>query len=350
MDTVLLLAIVAVVVVLIFDYTNGFHDAANIVASVIASRAMTPVQAVLIVAVFEFLGPLLGGTAVANTIGKFIELDGVEPVAALTIILCGLVGAIAWNLFTWWRGIPSSSSHALVGGLAAAVVVSVGADHVVWGFGELAHGHVTGVMKVLAALVLSPLIGFWAGFGLQRLMMMLLRGARPTINRNLRNAQFLTAAGLGFSHGANDAQKSMGILTLVLMLGGFTDKFEVPLWVIVACASSITLGILSGGWRIVRTLGFAIYKVRPLHALDSQCASAAVIFAASALGAPVSTTHVVATSIMGIGAAERPKAVRWAKAGEIATTWVITIPGAALVSVLFYYLLRAILFLTGSAT
>jgi len=342
MDTVFILAVVAVAVVLVFDYTNGFHDAANIVASVIASRAMTPVQAVLIVGVFEFLGPLLGGTAVANTIGKFITLDDVEPAKALSIILCGLIGAIVWNLFTWWRGIPSSSSHALVGGLAGAVVVAVGADHVVWGVAELAHGHVTGVMKVLAALLLSPLIGFWAGFGLQRLMLLLLRSARPTVNRNLRNVQFLTAAGLGFSHGANDAQKSMGILTLVLVLGGFADTFEVPLWVMVACASSITLGILSGGWRIVRTLGFAIYKVRPLHAFDSQCASAAVIFAASALGAPVSTTHVVATSIMGIGAAERPKAVRWAKAGEIATTWIVTIPGAALVSVLCTFILRAI--------
>ena len=343
MDTVLALAVVAVLIVLVFDYTNGFHDAANIVASVIASRAMTPVQAVLVVGVAEFLGPLLGGTAVANTIGKFITLDGVDAPVALTIIVCGLVGAIAWNLFTWWRGIPSSSSHALVGGLAGAVVVAVGPDHVVWGVVELTQGHVTGVMKVLAALILSPLVGFWVGFLLHRFMMALLRGARPIMNRNLRNAQWFTAAGLGFSHGANDAQKSMGILTLVLLLGGFIDKFVVPFWVMLACATAITFGILSGGWRIVRTLGFAIYKVRPLHAIDSQLTSAAVIFAASAIGAPVSTTHVVATSIMGIGASERPKAVRWAKAGEIATTWVVTIPGAAAVSVAFFFLLRTVM-------
>ena len=343
MDIVLALAVFAVLIVLVFDYTNGFHDAANIVASVIASRAMTPVQAVLVVGIAEFLGPLLGGTAVANTIGKFISLDGIDTTVALTIILCGLVGAIAWNLFTWWRGIPSSSSHALVGGLAGAVVVSVGPDHVVWGFAELTHGHITGVMKVLTALVLSPLVGFWVGFLLHRFMMALLRGARPIMNRNLRNAQWLTAAGLGFSHGANDAQKSMGILTLVLLLGGFIDTFEVPFWVMLACATAITFGILSGGWRIVRTLGFAIYKVRPLHAIDSQLTSAAVIFAASAIGAPVSTTHVVATSIMGIGASERPKAVRWAKAREIATTWVVTIPGAAAVSVAFFYLLRTVM-------
>jgi PiT family inorganic phosphate transporter len=343
MDTVFWLALTAVAIVLVFDYTNGFHDAANIVASVIASRAMTPVQAVIVVSFFEFLGPLLGGTAVANTIGKFVSLDGIGPATALTILLCGLVGAIAWNLFTWWRGIPSSSSHALVGGLAGAVVVSVGADHVVWGFTELASGHVTGVVKVLAALLLSPLAGFWVGFLLHRLMLLLLRSARPSMNQWLRNAQWLTAAGLGFSHGANDAQKSMGVLTLVLLLGGFVDKFEVPLWVMVACASSITLGILSGGWRIVRTLGFAIYKVRPLHAFDSQLASAAVIFGASAVGAPVSTTHVVATSIMGIGASERPHAVRWAKAKEIATTWIVTIPGAAVVSIAVHFLLRGLL-------
>jgi inorganic phosphate transporter, PiT family len=343
MDPVFVLAVAVMLVVLIFDYTNGFHDAANIIASVIASRAMTPVQAVLIVAVFEFLGPLLGGTAVANTIGKFVVLDGIDRVAALRIILCGLVGAIAWNLLTWWRGIPSSSSHALVGGLAGAVVVAVGVDHVVWGFAELRHGHVTGVTKVLAALVLSPLIGFWVGFGVHRLMMFLLRAARPIMNRHLRNAQFVTAAGLGFSHGANDAQKSMGILTLVLLLGGFVETFAVPLWVMLACAISMTFGVLSGGWRIVRTLGFAIYKVRPLHALDSQLTSAAVIFAASAVGAPVSTTHVVATSIMGIGASERPKSVRWAKAGEIVTTWLVTIPGAATVATVFHFLLQMVL-------
>lgn len=340
MDTLFLLALATVAVVLVFDYTNGFHDAANIVATVIASRAMSPVQAVVVVAVFEFLGPLLGGTAVANTIGKFVLLEGVPPVLSLSILLCGLVGAIVWNLVTWVFGIPSSSSHALVGGLMGAVVVAVGADHVAWGFAELAQGHLTGIVKVLAALVLSPLVGFWAGFWVHRLVSVLLRSASPAANSRLRFAQFFTAAGLAFSHGANDAQKSMGILTLVLVLGGFIPAFEVPLWVMLACACAITLGILSGGWRIVRTLGFAIYRVRPVHALGSQLTSALVILSASALGAPVSTTHVVATSIMGIGASERPRAVRWAKAKDIATTWVVTIPGAALVAIQAYALLH----------
>jgi PiT family inorganic phosphate transporter len=173
-------------------------------------------------------------------------------------------------------------------------------------------------------------------------MSRLLAGAKPKIGRNLRRAQFFTAAGLAFSHGANDAQKSMGILTLVLLLGGFITEFQVPFWVMFACATAITLGILSGGWRIVRTLGFAIYRVRPLHALDSQLTSAGVILGASMLGAPVSTTHVVATSIMGIGYAERPKAVRWSKAGEIAATWVITIPAGALTAMLFYAVFQVV--------
>jgi len=334
----LVLTVVAVAIVLIFEYTNGFHDAANIIATVIASRAMTPVQAVVVVGFFEFLGPLLGGTTVANTIGKFVTLDDVDRVMALTIVLSGLIGSIAWNLLTWWYGIPSSSSHALVGGLVGAVLVSAGAHHVAWGVGDLMHGHLSGVTKVLVALVISPLIGFWFGFWLHRVMLVMLRGARPSINRNLRNLQFLTSAGLAFSHGANDAQKGMGILTLVLMLGGFIPSFEVPLWVMFASSVAITLGILSGGWQIVRTLGFSIYKIRPLHALDSQLTAASVIFSSSLIGAPVSTTHVVATSIMGIGASERPKAVRWNKAREIVTTWLITIPGAALMSMLCYLL------------
>ncbi|AXS79126.1 inorganic phosphate transporter [Dechloromonas sp. HYN0024] len=343
MDTLFLLAVVTVAIVLIFDYTNGFHDAANIVATVIASRAMTPAQAVIIVGAFEFLGPLLGGTAVANTIGKFVTLDGVAPILSLSILLCGLIGAIVWNLGTWYFGIPSSSSHALVGGLIGAVAVSVGADHVAWGFAELADGHLTGIVKVLAALFLSPLIGFWAGFLVHRLLSALLVAAKPAANSRLRGLQFITAAGLAFSHGANDAQKSMGILTLVLLLGGFIPSFEVPFWVMLSCATAITLGIMSGGWRIVRTLGFAIYRVRPIHALGSQLTSAAVIMAASLGGAPVSTTHVVATSIMGIGASERPRAVRWSKAKDIAITWLITIPGSAIVAIQTYALVHLFL-------
>ncbi len=338
MELLTVLVVASVAVVLLFDYTNGFHDASNIIATPIASRALTPIQAVTIVATFEFLGPILGGTAVANTIGKFVNLDDVAAVLSVTVILCGLSGAIFWNLLTWWFGIPSSSSHALVGGLTGAVLVAVGADHVIWGFTQLLDGHLTGVTKVLLALILSPIIGFWVGFAIHRLVFFLMHGAKPGVNRFFKRIQILSCAGLAFSHGANDAQKSMGIITLVLLSGGFLEEFEVPFWVILSCALAITLGILSGGWRIVRTVGFGIFKVRPIHAFDAQLTSAAVIFGASMIGAPVSTTHVVSSSLMGIGAAERPKAVRWAKAKEIVSTWLITIPGAGMVSVLTYLL------------
>ena len=333
MDTLSLFAVLAILLVLVFDCSNGFHDAANIIATVIASRAMTPMTAVLIVGVFEFLGPLLGGTAVANTIGSFVDLSDVDRLQAVKIVLAGVTGALVWNLITWWKGLPSSSSHALVGGLIGAVAASVGGHHIVWGFSELMQGRVHGVTKVVLALLLSPVAGFVAGYVIQKIMIAVLYRASPSANRWLRGAQFFTSIGLAFSHGANDAQKSMGIISLVLVLAGWQSGFHVPLWVIVCCALALTTGVLSGGWRIVRTMGFSIYRVRPVHALNSQLTSAAVIMAASALGAPVSTTHVVTTSIMGIGAAERPRAVRWKKAEEIAWTWIITIPGAAIVAV-----------------
>lgn len=330
--------VAAIIIVLIFDYTNGFHDASNIIGTVVASRALTPIQSVIVVGTFEFLGPLLGGTAVANTIGKFININDLPAYFSVATILAGIVGAIFWNLLTWWFGLPSSSSHALVGGLAGAVIVSAGADHVVWGWQELVNkGHVTGVMKVVASLLVSPVIGFLAGFAIHRFMRLVLIPAKPVMNRYLRQVQWFTSAGLAFSHGANDAQKSMGVITLVLFLGGSIPTFEVPLWVMLACAIVITLGILSGGWRIVRTVGFGIYKVRPLHAFDTQLTSATVIFTASMIGAPVSTTHVVSSAIMGIGSSEHPRAVRWAKAKEIISTWVITIPSSGIVSAITCY-------------
>jgi PiT family inorganic phosphate transporter len=337
------LAIATIVIVVIFDYTNGFHDAANIVAMPIASRAMTPIQAVLIVGTFEFLGPILGGTAVANTIGKFIDLSELQSSLSMTIILCGCFGAIAWNLWTWYYGIPSSSSHALVGGLAGPVVVSAGPGYVVWGATEfLTTGHMTGVTKVILALILSPIIGFWVGFVIHRIMSVLLRGARPVANKYLRLSQYLTSAGMAFSHGANDAQKSMGIITMVLLLGGFIDDFIVPLWVVVLCATAITLGVLSGGWRIVRTIGFSIYKIRPLHAVNGQLSAGGVILTAAVIGAPVSTTHVTSSALMGIGASERPKAVGWSKAREIVATWVLTIPGSAFVGIATFLLVSLV--------
>lgn len=334
-----------IVVVLIFDYTNGFHDASNIIGSIIASRAMTPIQSVLVVATFEMLGPILAGTAVANTIGKFVDLKDLPAQISIIVVLWGIFGAIFWNLLTWWFGLPSSSSHALVGGMIGAVIVAAGADHVAWGFKEFwATGKMGGVAKVVLSLVLSPILGFVVGYLFNTLVGFLLTGATPKANTWLKRFQYVSAATLAFSHGSNDAQKSMGIITLCLVLGGAIPKFEVPLWAVIACAGFITLGILSGGWRIVRTIGFGIYKVRPQHAFSAQLTAGTLIFGAAIWGAPVSTTHVASSAIMGVGTSDRPKAVRWAKASEIVSTWLITIPGSGAVSALTYWIFATLVY------
>ena len=341
MELLWLLALACIGLLLLFDFTNGFNDTANMVASVVASRAMTPAQAIVVVSVFTFLGPLLAGTAVANTLGGFVLLNDLPPIAGIELLVSGVAGAIALNILTWWRGLPSSSSHALIGGLSGVVLVAVGADHVVWGWHTLVEeGRFTGLTMILAILLLAPPAGLLAGFLLHRFMRLALRRAHPDINRPLRRLQWLGAAWLSFAHGANDAQKSMGIMTLALLLGGAIPRFEVPMWVILLCATAITLGTASGGWRIVRTVGFGIYRLRPLHAFDSQLASAAVISIAAAVGGPVSTSHVVSSSIMGVGAAERAKAVRWGKAAEILFTWFVTLPAAAVLAVLFHTVLK----------
>lgn len=336
---VLILMATSIVAVLAFDFTNGFHDASNMIATLVASRAMTPAQSVLLVGVFTFLGPMLGGTAVADTIGGFVDLSGLRSMDALGIVSCGILGAIAWNLFTWRLGLPSSSSHALVGGLVGAVLVGAGKDEIIWGLRGLAGGQLTGVFKVVFTLFTSPLLGFAMGYLIHRAMRFMLRSASRRVSGTLRRGQWLTAAALAFAHGTNDAQKGMGIITLMLVLGGALDGFLVPFWVIAASATSITLGTILGGWKIVRTVGYGIYKLRPLHGFDAQLTSSAVIFAASLIGGPVSTTHVVSTAIMGIGASERPRAVRWSMAREIVIAWLLTLPGAGLMGAAAYGLL-----------
>ncbi|MES1954495.1 phosphate transporter [Salinisphaera hydrothermalis EPR70] len=330
MTSLLLLLILGIGVVLAFDFTNGFNDAANMVATLVASRAMTPLQAVILVAVFTFAGPVLAGTAVADTIGGFVDLGPLPPSTGVLVVVCGVLGAVLWNIVIWWWAMPSSSTHALVGSLVGAVWVSTGAGAVNWGLDPLLQGQMTGVTKVLLSLLLSPPAGFIAGWLLHRLMLFLLRAAHPSINRRLRQSQWLTASALAFSHGANDAQKGMGIITLLLVLAGTLPTFSVPIWVIALSATSMTLGTVLGGWRIVRTVGFGIYKLRPIHGLDAQLTSSAVVFGASLFGGPVSTTHVVNSSIMGIGASEHVRRVHWLKAREIVLTWVVTLPGSAL--------------------
>ncbi len=335
-----LLILGCITALVLFDFTNGFNDTANMVASVIASQAMSPNQAIAVVSLFTFLGPVIGGTAVANTVGSFVTLDSLPSATAISVLLAGALGAILMNLLAWSRGLPSSSTHALVGGLSGAVIISVGADHVVWGWQALVeHGHWTGVMKILATLLFSPLLGFLTGWLLHRTMRVLFRRAHPGVNQSLRHLQWLGAAWLAFSHGTNDAQKTMAVITLVLVVSGVLPHFDVPLWVILLCATSITLGTISGGWRIIRTVGFGIYRLRPLHAFDSQLASAAVISAAAIVGGPVSTTHVVSSTIMGIGATEKPRAVRWGKAAEIVFTWIVTLPVSAILAGITYLLL-----------
>lgn len=339
MDSLWFIVVVCIALLVLFDFTNGFHDTANMVAAVVASRAMTPSQAILLVAFFTFLGPLLAGTAVADTVGGFVTLNELPATISIAMVLAAALGAVTLNFLTWWRGLPSSSSHALVGALTGVVFITAGSENVVWGWQLLLEeGRWTGVTKIIAALLVSPLLGLLAGWVLHHLVRLLLRRTKPDINQPLRHMQWLGAAWLAFAHGANDAQKSMGIITMVLLLSGFIPQFEVPFWVVLLCATAITLGTVSGGWRIIRTVGFGIYRLRPLHAFESQMSSAAVISIAAFFGGPVSTTHVVSSSIMGIGAAERAKAVRWGKATEIGFTWLVTLPVAGLLAIGFYFL------------
>jgi PiT family inorganic phosphate transporter len=247
----------------------------------------------------------------------------------LHVITACLVSAILWNLLTWFLGIPSSSSHALIGGLVGAIGVGAGFDAI----------KLSGLEKVLIALFTSPIIGFVLGFVLMRLIFFLVRGATPGINEFFKRIQLITALGMSFSHGTNDAQKTMGVITLSLVISGFLLEFKVPVWVIAASAGAIALGTALGGWRLIRTLGGKFYKIRPVHSFASQLTSAIVILTASLFGGPVSTTQVVSSSIIGVGSAERLGKVRWSVAGDIVTAWIVTIPATALLSAGVYYLL-----------
>lgn len=347
MSGILLLLVVSIIVATVFNFTNGFHDASNMVGTLVASRALTPAQAITLVGIFTFIGPVLGGTAVADTIGGVVDVKQLSPIHAQVIVLCSVAAAVVWNLVTWLFSLPSSSSHALVGGLAGAVMISIGSSHVVWGFDALMAGQIAGVAKIVLSLFISPLLGLISGYLLHKFMRLILRRARPSIDRSLRRAQWLTASAVAFAHGTNDAQKGMAIITLLLVSSGYLKDFQVPMWVIALSALAMTIGTMMGGWRIIRTVGYGIYRLRPLHGLDAQLSSAAVILSASAFGGPVSTTHVVSTTIMGVGASEKPRQVRWGVAGEMALAWLLTLPGAGIVSCLLYLLIKYSTGLTG---
>lgn len=316
---------VALALALAFAVTNGLHDAANAVAALIATRAARRGPAIALAAVFNLLGPLLIGAAVADTIGGIVT---VSPDDAVAVIGAGLAAAVAWNLVTWWRGLPASSGHALVGGLVGAGLTQGGTEAINWG--GLTHGRPVGVFGVLIALALSPVLGAAGG----ALTTVALRGAGRRATRRwlvpVRRAQWSMAAGLSFSHGANDAQKSVGVIAALLVATGHLDTLEGPLWAIVACSAALTVGTALGGWRIVRTVGRRIFRMHPLDGLASQASSTAVIFGASLLGAPTSTTQVVAASIVGVGTGDgRRHHVRWQIVQAMALAWVVTLPAAA---------------------
>jgi PiT family inorganic phosphate transporter len=329
----LTLIIALIVIALIFDFLNGFHDSSNIVATMISSRAFRPRVALGVTAVAEFSGPFIFGVAVAKTIGQDIVQPGTITIA---VILAALLSATLWNILTWYLGIPSSSSHALIGGIIGAVAVGAGLGAI----------QMSGLTKVMIALFLSPIIGLAVGYLFTKLVFFLSRGASPHINWFFKRSQIVTAVALGLSHGTNDAQKTMGIIALGLVTTGFLTHFYVPTWVIALSAGAIALGTALGGWRLIRTLGGKFYKIRPVHGFSSQAASAGVILGASLLGGPVSTTQVVSSSIMGAGSAERLSKVRWGVAGNIAMAWLVTIPVTTLIAAVLYWLgVRAIPYL-----
>jgi PiT family inorganic phosphate transporter len=313
-----------------FDFLNGFHDSANVVATMIASRALAPRFALGLAAVANLVGPLLFGTAVAKTVGE--GLVRAEAVT-ITVVMAALISASLWNIVTWWFGIPSSSSHALVGGLVGGALA----------FGGVAMVIPNGLILVLAALFISPILGFVFGWLTLRITFGLVRGATPKINTTFNRLQLVTATALALSHGTNDAQKTMGIITLGLVTLGFQTTFEVPMWVVFSSAVAIGLGTAAGGWRIIHTLGGKFFRIRPIHSLTSQLASASVILGASLLGGPVSTTHVVSSSIVGVGASERKSMVRWHNLTDIGVAWLVTIPITTAMAAGLYFLLRIVL-------
>lgn len=333
MDVTMIMVIAVVVIALVFDYTNGFHDAANAIATSVSTRALTPRVALAMAAVLNFAGALLG-VGVAKTIQGIIAIEDQAASAdgsahALTIVLAALVGAIAWNLITWYFGIPSSSSHALIGGIIGAGLAS--ATQVDWQ---------SVVEKVAIPMVLSPLIGFLGAFLLMTAIMWIFRKANPhRVGRGFRLAQTVSAAGMSLGHGLQDAQKTMGVIVLALVAGGLHDGDDVPLWVIVAAAGAIAAGTYSGGFRIMRTLGRRIIDLDPPKGFAAEATAATVLYVmAMGLHAPVSTTHTITTAIMGAGATKRFSAVRWGVARGIVVAWVITIPAAAAMAAAVYFI------------
>ncbi|WP_448872935.1 anion permease [Desulfobulbus propionicus] len=324
---VLTLLICVVVTALVFEYINGFHDSANAIATVVSTKVLTARAAVVYAGIFNIAGAFLG-THVASTIGKgIVATDSVTQ----GVILCALLSAIIWNLITWYYGIPSSSSHALIGGLMGASISKAG-YHVV---------HFDGVTrKVLLPMVTSPLIGFAIGFFCMIVILWLCTRARPnTVNKYFRKLQLVSSGIMALSHGSNDAQKTMGIITLALVTYHTLPSFHVPYWVILGCAVTMGLGTMAGGWRIIRTMGSKMIKLKPVHGFAAETAAAAVILSASHFGIPVSTTHIISTSIMGVGSTRGIHALKWGIVGNIVMAWILTIPVCMMIAAFLYWVL-----------
>jgi PiT family inorganic phosphate transporter len=330
--TVLLLVVLGLAV--LFDYINGFHDTANAIATSVSTRALKPEHAILMSATANFVGALTG-TAVAKTISSGLATTPDGPVGQ-TIVAAALVGAIVWNLVTWRFGVPSSSSHALIGGLLGAVIASIGASAI----------KVDGVMgKVILPLVASPIAGVLVGFLLMVVLLNVFRRANPRrINERFRRLQVLSAAFMAFSHGSNDAQKTMGIMTLALIAAGvLPPDSTIPLWVIVLAATAMSLGTAAGGWRIIKTMGQRVVKLDPVHGFAAETTAATIILTASHFGMPVSTTHVISSAIIGVGSSDRLSTVRWGVAGNIVIAWILTLPASAVTAAVAYLVLSRFL-------
>lgn len=322
-------AFVLVTIALAFGFFNGLHDSSNVVATVISTRALSPRRALWLAAIANGVGPLIFGVAVATTIGHEVVA---EEAVTLSVVYASLLAAIAWNVVTLLVGIPSSTSHALIGGIVGAVWAGFGFDSILMG----------GVTKILLALFLSPILGMITGYYIVKLSYFLAQGATPHVNIWFKRGQLLTATTLALSHGTNDAQKTMGIIALGLVATGTINTFSIPTWVILASAVAMGAGTLFGGWSLIRTLGGRFYRVRPVHGFGAQTASSAVILGAALLGGPVSTTHVVSSAIVGAGTADRISKVRWGVFNNIVLSWFLTIPAAAAMGALLYLLIEAV--------
>jgi inorganic phosphate transporter, PiT family len=324
------IVVLVIVVALIFDYINGFHDAANSIATVVSTRVLSPGHAVIWAAFFNFVAAFVFGTAVARTVGS-----GMVDITIVTtsVILAGLTGAIIWDLITWYYGLPTSSSHALIGGYAGAAVAKVGMGALI----------PSGWTKTLIFIVLAPGLGFLLGFTVMVATYWVCRGLPPSrVDKYFRKLQLLSAAAYSLGHGGNDAQKTMGIIAGALFAGGLLSEFTIPFWVVLAAHAAIALGTLAGGWRIIHTMGSKITRLQPVGGFAAETAGAISLFTATGLGVPVSTTHTITGAIIGVGSTRRLSAVRWGVARQIVWAWILTIPMSAAISAVTWYLLASV--------